>query len=292
MAWHQFSIQAEQARVELVEDILLASGALTVTLRDAADQPLLEPKPGEMPLWDQSIVVGLFDIDADRLLIKAAISNQLNSAEQPSLHYELIADRDWVRAWMDDFHPMQFGDKLWVVPSHREPVDVNAVNMVLDPGLAFGTGTHPTTAMCLRWLDQQNLNNQNLLDFGCGSGILAIAGLLLGADKAFVTDIDPQAIQATHNNAQQNKVDENIIVLPTGGKPDQAIDVLVANILAGPLIELAPIFAELCPSHSKLALSGILREQADGIVECYTQWFDIEKPSFDGDWALVTGVRK
>lgn len=292
MAWHQFSVQVEQARVELVEDLLLAAGALTVTLRDAADQPLLEPKPGEMPLWDQSIVVCLFDINADRLLIEAAISNELNYTEQQSVHYERIADRDWVRAWMDDFHPMQFGDKLWVVPSHREPVDAKAVNMVLDPGLAFGTGTHPTTAMCLRWLDKQNLGSQILLDFGCGSGILAIAGLLLGASKAFVTDIDPQAIEATHNNAQQNKVNDNIIVLPTGAKPDQHIDVLVANILAGPLLELAPVFSELCPSNSKLALSGILREQAEGIVTCYEQWFDIEKPSFDGDWALVAGTRK
>ena len=135
MAWHQFSVQVEQSRVEPVEDLLLATGALTVTLRDAADQPLLEPKPGEMPLWDQSIVVCLFDVNADRLLIEAAISNGLKSQEINMLNYELIADRDWVRAWMDDFHPMQFGDKLWVVPSHREPIDINAVNMVLDLSL-------------------------------------------------------------------------------------------------------------------------------------------------------------
>ena len=292
MAWHQFSVQVEQSRVEPVEDLLLTTGALTVTLRDAADQPLLEPKPGEMPLWDQSIVVCLFDVNADRLLIEAAINNGLQSQEINTLNYELIADRDWVRAWMDDFHPMQFGDKLWVVPSHREPIDINAVNMVLDPGLAFGTGTHPTTAMCLRWLDQQNINSRTLLDFGCGSGILAIAGLLLGAKKAFVTDIDPQAIEATHSNAQQNQVNENIIVLATDEKPNQHIDVLVANILAGPLLTLAPVFAELCPSGSKLALSGILREQAEDIIACYSPWFDIEKPSFDGDWALVTGTRK
>ena len=292
MAWHQFSVQVEQTRIEHVEDLLLATGALTVTLRDADDQPLLEPKPGEMPLWDQSIVVCLFDVDTDRLLIEAAISNELSNTEQSSLHYELVADRDWVRAWMDDFHPMPFGDTLWVVPSHREPIDNNAVNMVLDPGLAFGTGTHPTTAMCLRWLDQQDLHAQTLLDFGCGSGILAIAGLLLGANRAFVTDIDPQAIEATHSNAQQNHVDDRITVLATGENPNQPIDVLLANILAGPLLELAPVFAKLCPSSSKLALSGILREQANGIIECYAQWFELEKPSVDGDWALVTGTRK
>lgn len=292
MAWHQFSVQVEQPRIEVVEDLFLALGAVSITLRDAADQPLLEPKPGEMPTWDQSIVVALFDIDADRLLIEAAGSSELQSKEHTSLHYERIADKDWVRAWMDDFKPMRFGDKLWVVPSHLEPVDPKAVNMVLDPGLAFGTGTHPTTALCLRWLDAQAVDNKNLLDFGCGSGILAIAGLLLGASKAYVTDIDPQAIEATHSNGVQNRVADNIIALETGERPNQTIDILLANILAGPLLELAPLFAELCSAGSQLALSGILREQASDVVDCYSQWFDIEKPSLEEDWALVTGVRK
>ena len=292
MAWHQFSIQVKQDRIELIENTLLAANALTVTLRDAANQPLLEPKPGDMPLWNQTIIICLFNINTDKLLIEASINNELNKTEQQSLHYELIADKNWVHAWMDDFHPMQFGDRLWVVPSHCEPIDNHAVNMVLDPGLAFGTGTHPTTAMCLRWLDKQDLDNQILLDFGCGSGILAIAGLLLGANKAFVTDIDPQAIEATHSNAKKNKVNNNIIILSKNEKPKQHINVLVANILAKPLLELASIFAELCPINSKLALSGILREQTEEIIECYAQWFDIEKSNFDGDWALVTAIRR
>lgn len=292
MAWHQFSIQVVQARIETVEDHLLAIGAVSVTLRDAADQPLLEPKPGEMPTWDQSIIVGLFDINADRLILESVIAQALTIDEQTSITYERIADQDWERAWMDAFQPMQFGTKLWVVPNHLSPENPNAVNMRLDPGLAFGTGTHPTTALCLRWLDQQTLNNNTLLDFGCGSGILSIAGLLLGATKAYVTDIDPQAIEATLSNAQQNHVDDKISVLNANERPATNIDVLIANILAGPLLELAPLFAELCPSGARLALSGLLREQVEEVTTRYSQWFDIEKPSFDEDWALVTGTKK
>ncbi len=291
-AWHQFSIHVDQARIEPVEDCLLALGASCITVRDAADQPLLEPKPGEMPTWDHSIVVGLFAIDADRLLIEAALHSELLDAEVRSLHYEHIADRDWVRAWMDDFKPMPFGNKLWVIPSHLPPVDAEAVNLVLDPGLAFGTGTHPTTALCLRWLDRQNLSHKTLLDFGCGSGILAIAGLLLGADKAFVTDIDPQAIEATGCNARQNGVAERIIELASGDKPGEPVDILLANILAAPLLELAPLFAELCPAGAQIALSGILREQAEELMQRYSQWFDMQKPSFEEDWALLSGTRK
>lgn len=292
MAWHQLSLQVTQPRIEPVEDQLLAIGAVSVTLRDAADQPLLEPKPGEMPTWDQSIIVGLFNEEADPLLLQAALSCELESAERDSLAYEFIGDKDWVRAWMDDFKPMQFGTKLWVVPSHLQPPEPEATNLVLDPGLAFGTGTHPTTALCLRWLDQQTLDGKRLLDFGCGSGILAIAGLLLGAEHAYVTDIDPQAIAATHSNATQNGVDRGIEEIDVQAQPTQAIDVLVANILAGPLLELAPHFAELCPAGCRLALSGILREQAADVLQRYSEWFDMAEPSFEEDWALVTGRRK
>lgn len=294
MAWHQFSITTTQTRQEAVEDALLGAGAVSITLRDAKDQPILEPKPNETPTWDDCIVDGLFLIDNDELLIRAVLDNALNDTERASVIYQRIADKDWVRAWLDDFKPMPFGQRLWVVPSHIDsthPIPSDAIRLTLDPGLAFGTGTHATTRLCLRWLDEHIRTGQTVMDFGCGSGILAIASVLLGADKALVTDIDPQAIQATHSNARINQVNERIHVLATSEPVTEAVDVWVANILAAPLIELAPAFAQQCPAGCLIALSGILKEQVAEIETHYTQWFELAPTILDDGWALVSGKR-
>ncbi|EDY85394.1 ribosomal protein L11 methyltransferase [gamma proteobacterium HTCC5015] len=292
MGWHQIKVQCSAERTEFVENQFLGLGAVSVMLQDAADQPLLEPKPGETPLWDQSIVTGIFESGAEPLALQAELALRLHHSEAHTLLCEYLPDQDWERAWMDHYQPMQFGQRLWIVPSHLEPPVADAVNLRLDPGLAFGTGTHPTTALCLRWLEGQSLEGQTVLDFGCGSGILAIAALLLGAERADITDIDPQAIQASQSNADINGVHHKINELATGQAPQQAIDVLVANILAGPLIELAPQFAEYAPKGCRLALSGLLKEQVPAIVERYAQWFELSEPEYEDGWALVTGQRR
>lgn len=295
MAWHQFSITTTQSRQEWVEDLLLSAGAVSITLRDAKDQPILEPKPNETPTWDDCIIDGLFLIDTDELLVQAVLDNELTKTERESLVYERIADKDWVRAWLDDFKPMPFGERLWVVPSHIEDthsVPSHATRLTLDPGLAFGTGTHATTRLCLRWLDEHIQTGQTVMDFGCGSGILAIASLLLGADKALVTDIDPQAIQATHSNADINGVGSRIQVLNTNESATEPVDVWVANILAAPLMALAPTFAQQCPTGCLLALSGILEEQVADIETRYAPWFELAPTRLDDGWALVSGKRR
>jgi ribosomal protein L11 methyltransferase len=292
MGWHQFSFHVPQPRIDGAEEVMLNLGAVSVTLMDAEDQPLLEPLPGETPTWDNSIMTCLFDEGPDKSQLTAQVESALLENEKDTLAYEWIEDQAWERAWMDEFKAMQFGERLWVVPSHLSPPDESAVNMVLDPGLAFGTGTHPTTALCLRWLDSLNLDGKTIFDFGCGSGILAIAALLLGAKPAYVTDIDPQAIEATHDNAKLNKVEQHIHVLDGKTHPNENIDVFIANILAGPLEELAPHFATLCQPNTQIALSGILREQAMSVKQCYEEWFDMNDPVYEEDWTLLTGKRK
>ncbi|MGM0564462.1 MAG: 50S ribosomal protein L11 methyltransferase [Pseudomonadota bacterium] len=292
MGWQQVQIQCSGERSGAIEDALLGHGAVSVTLQDAADQPLLEPGPGEMPLWDQSVITGLYPESLDALATEARLRDQLTPSEAASLRTEYLPDRDWERAWMDHYQPMPFGQRLWVVPSHLDPPRPDAVNLRLDPGLAFGTGTHPTTALCLSWLDEQDLEGKRVLDFGCGSGILAIAALLLGAECAEVTDIDPQALQATRSNADINRVADRVVELPTGQAPGQPLDVLVANILAGPLHQLAEPFADFAPTGCRLALSGLLRDQVPAICERYRPWFELDEPRFQEDWGLVTGIRR
>jgi ribosomal protein L11 methyltransferase len=205
---------------------------------------------------------------------------------------ELLEDKDWEREWMDNFHPMKFGERLWVCPSWKPVPDENAVNVMLDPGLAFGTGTHPTTALCLAWLDSQNLQDKIVIDFGCGSGILAIAALKLGAKRVIGIDIDPQAITASRDNAQRNNVSEQLeLYLPADLPTGVVADVLVANILAGPLRELSTNIEAVVKENGLLALSGILQQQADELVEVYSQWFKMDKPEIKDEWARLSGIK-
>lgn len=291
MAWFQVRFQADAAQVERLEEILLEASSLAVTLEDAADQPILEPELGTMPIWDKTHVVGLFDAKLNSQMVVEQLEALYGEA-LPAHKIEIVEDKDWVRAWMEDYHPMPFGDRLWVCPSWREPPHKNAVNLMLDPGLAFGTGTHPTTDLCLQYLDKEVEGNELVVDYGCGSGILGIAALLLGAKEMVGIDIDPQALTATRNNAERNQIPDDTyqVFLPSNTPAVQA-DITVANILAGPLVALGEQIAALTRSGGKLALSGLLAEQADEVIAHYSQWFKMNAPQQQGDWILLSGIK-
>ncbi|CCK74787.1 MAG: 50S ribosomal protein L11 methyltransferase [Oleispira antarctica] len=298
MAWIQLKIEVLPDQIEVIEDSMLLEGAQAVTLQDGADQPILEPELGTMPVWDKTIVIGLFDaeIKGDVLIANMkelfAADPSMQGKRFPEHKLELVEDKDWERAWMDNFHAMPFGDRLWVCPSWKEPEDKDAVNLMLDPGLAFGTGTHPTTAHCLRFLDQNVEGGELIIDYGCGSGILGIAALLLGSDRMLGVDNDPQALLATRQNAERNglSAERYDVVLPENTHKIEA-DIMVANILAGPLISLAENIAKLTKSGGKLALSGLLSHQADEVRQAYEPWFNMDGMEQMDDWIILTGTK-
>ncbi|WP_257265322.1 50S ribosomal protein L11 methyltransferase [Endozoicomonas sp. ONNA2] len=294
MSWIQVRLNTTSEHAEILEDLLLKVGACAVTLQDAKDQPVYEPEPGTTPLWRNTVVVGLFDAltRTDDVIPFLKANAGLNPF--PDHKVELLEDKDWEREWMTHFHPIQFGDRLWVCPSWKDVPDPEAVNLMLDPGLAFGTGTHPTTALCLRWLDQQkNLTGKTVIDYGCGSGILAIAALLLDAQSAVGVDLDPQALAATVENARRNNIpmDKLEVFLPDDEPTDQA-DIVMANILAGPLTQLSHKLASLTKKGGAIALSGILAEQADEIIQTYEPWFAMDTAVTLDDWAMLSGKRR
>jgi len=294
MPWLQISIHTTQNHAEQAEDILLQYGACSVTLKDAADEPILEPAPGETPIWQDIIATGLFNETENQQQLLLNIEAALADIER-SISSEILQDQNWTRSWMDHYHAMQFGERLWVCPWHIDPPEADAVNLRLDPGLAFGTGTHPTTSLCLSWLDQHIQQQKTLLDFGCGSGILAIAALLLGLEQADGVDIDPQALEASLANAKANQVEERLHLFSSeqfsAEHDQQQYEIVVANILSGPLVELAPILAGHTLADGDIVLSGILVEQADSIIEAYTPYFKMDAPLIEGDWVLIHGCR-
>lgn len=292
MSWLQIRLAITPDQAEALEDQLLDLGAVSVTFMDAEDQPIFEPDLGTTPLWSHTHLLALFEanIDADALLAHLQL---LRGGELPEHQVVVIEDQDWERSWMDNFQPMRFGRRLWIVPSWHVAPEPDAVNLLLDPGLAFGTGTHPTTALCLEWLDAQSLNGQSLLDFGCGSGILAIAGLLLGAAHAVGTDIDTQALEASRDNAQRNGIAEERFALYLPEQlPQEPADVVVANILAGPLVSLAPQITALVKPAGRLALSGILAEQAEEVRAAYADAFELDPTAEKDGWVRISGTRR
>ena len=292
MSWQQFSLEAGDLNPELIADFFENQGALSVTFADAADQPLFEPEPGATPLWSATRVTALFAVDADFSSLKQQLESTLGTAAFDRLGVETLADQDWERAWLDQFHPMQFGRRLWVCPAGQRPADdKDAVLIDLDPGLAFGTGSHATTALCLQWLDGHPPVNQRVLDYGCGSGILAIAALKLGAAAAWGVDIDEQALWASRENAARNGVDACLMTGLPEALPDQRFDLLLANILANPLIELAPRLAGLVRVGGDLVLSGILCQQADAVRTAYERWFSLSETVERDGWVCLHGVR-
>jgi len=296
MTWLQLKAHIAPQHAEILEELLLAEGAQAITLQDAYDDPVFEPASGTTPLWDETVLTGLYDDleDIEPMLDRVRQQWAAEMADEPcpEIDYELLADRDWEREWMDDFAPLKMGERLWVVPSWHAAPEPNAVNLLLDPGLAFGTGTHPTTALCLGWLDGLDLDASKVLDFGCGSGILAIAALKLGAEHATGTDIDPQALQASRENAQRNAIaDERLSLCYPERLPAQRYEVVVANILSGPLIELAPTLCEYLAPGGRLALSGILAGQAEDVMEAYrAQGILLDAPCEREGWVRITGV--
>lgn len=306
--WPQLILNVSSTNADEIEGALFAAGALSVMYQDEHDQPILEPAPGEFRLWDNIRLVGLFEPGSSTESIVNRCETALGKA-LPAYTLENLPDRDWERSWMDDFVPMQFAPKLWVCPSHMEAPDPEAVNIWLDPGLAFGTGTHPTTSQCLSWIGQNNLKDKIVLDYGCGSGILAVAAVLSGANYAVAVDIDPQALDATRENARRNGVEHLI----STGLPDQlaslwpehlghapsadpqpfarSFDVVLANILCGPLVELAPEFAAVCRHDSELVLSGLLEAQVEELMLRYTQWFKFANSSQLDGWAMLAAHR-
>jgi ribosomal protein L11 methyltransferase len=291
MAWLQLRINTSSEYAESIGDMLSANGSQAVTYVDAKDTPMYEPKPGEIMLWPDTQVVGLFEATDDMKAIIKRLGKARILGSDFKYKLEPLEDRDWEREWMDNFHPMQFGTRLWICPSWRDVPDPNAVNVMLDPGLAFGTGTHPTTALCLRWLDGIDVANKVVVDFGCGSGILALAALKLGAKRVVAIDIDPQALQATQENARRNGVEDRLDVYLPADQPTLEADVVMANILSGPLLELQDVISSYCKPSGLLVLSGILAEQVTKFEAAYTRDFALDESAIDGEWARVSGKK-
>jgi len=310
-AWPEVSVRAIPARVEALEAWLFEAGALTVTLHDARDDDaiehaVLEPLPGEIRLWDRLTLVGLFaqafdDAELEISLADAALALGL---ELPDYRLSRLPDRVWERVWMEDFKPMRFGPGLWICPTHGEVADPDAVTIRLDPGLAFGSGTHATTALCLERLardtgeTREPLRGCRVLDYGCGSGVLAIAAALLGAEAVVAVDIDSQAIEATRLNAALNAIDDRLLA----GEPgllesaaegaDAGFDILLANILMAPLEALAETFAGLLAPGGTLVLSGLLESQGESLRLRYNQWFEFAPGKSRDGWALLEATRR
>ena len=293
MPWIQLKINTTGNDAETLSDALIESGAVSVTFQDTHDNPVFEPLPGETLLWGDTDAIGLYDAETDMTEVVAMLENEPLLGKGFVHKIEQLEDKDWEREWMDNFHPMRFGERLWICPSWRDVPDPTAVNVMLDPGLAFGTGTHPTTAMCLQWLDSLELTDKTVIDFGCGSGILAIAALKLGAKHVVGIDIDPQAIQASRDNAERNGVSERLsLYLPKDQPENLSADVVVANILAGPLRELAPLIAVLPVAGGRLGLSGILASQAQSVADAYQDKFELDAVAEKEEWCRITGVKK
>ncbi len=297
--WLELSLTIRASEQERTELALEDAGALAVTLLDAdADTPneraILEPGVGETPLWGEIALSALFDADTDRAGLLQVLLDLLPELEPAQLRFREIADQDWTRVWMEDFKPMRFGRRLWIYPWNFEPPtdEPDAVIVRLDPGLAFGTGTHPTTALCLEWLDGLDLAGKQLIDFGCGSGVLALAALKLGAAQVIGIDNDPQALQASHDNAERNAVADRLELYAPEDFTDTPADVFVANILAGPLAQLAPRFARSCKPGAPFAISGILRGQHEELLTIYAQWFERLQVSQREDWVRIDGRRR
>ena len=290
--WIHLNIEASPQQIEHIEDAVLEAGAVSVTLQDAADQPILEPGVGETPLWDSCILTALFPASIDTHITEQQIQSNLPFSMRSS--WDLVEDKDWSQEWKKHFKPIACSDgRLWICPSWIDAPEPDAVNLRLDPGLAFGTGSHPTTMLCLNWLEKQTVEGKTVIDFGCGSGILGIAALLLGAEKVWAIDNDPQALLASRDNAERNGIKDNrlITLLPEQIPAEAKADIMLANILAKPLIDLAQQISELTLSQGQLCLSGILSHQVDQVSGAYIDQFTFASPVIDDNWVQLSAVK-
>ncbi|OOS02339.1 [LSU ribosomal protein L11P]-lysine N-methyltransferase [Moraxella cuniculi DSM 21768] len=307
MSWQQLHLQCPQSTVELAEALFYESGAVSILLEDAGDEPLFEPLPGEEPLWSQVILTAIFDTNSDDSLAGMDFESLAASiaAEVQASRFWLtrLDDKDWTREWMSHYKPIQCADNLWIVPEWLSPPDKTAINIILDPGLAFGTGYHATTRLCLDWLAKQDLADKLVIDYGCGSGVLGVAALLLGARQVLAVDIDPQAILATRQNAELNGVADKLIAfLPEEfnqyrNTHDELADTITANILAKPLIHFAPTFQQLLKPHGSIVLAGLIQSQTQEVEDAYRPYFELDAPfCYDNDndhhWHRLSGIKK
>ncbi|RUO24096.1 50S ribosomal protein L11 methyltransferase [Aliidiomarina minuta] len=292
MAWIQLTLSSNEAHARQLGDVLMANGAQAVTYRDGKDAPIFEPGPGEVQLWEHTLVTGLFDAAHNMPALIKRLRQVRYLGADFNYKTDPLEDKDWEREWMDNFKPIQFADNLWVVPSWHEAPDPNAANILLDPGMAFGTGTHPTTALCLQWLAEQDLSGKTIVDFGCGSGILGIAALKLGAARCVGIDIDRQALIATRDNAERNGVADRFeVYLPTE-QPSLAADLVVANVLAGPLQELSDVILAYVGDSALIAMSGILERQAEQVIQAYQPTINFAPQRQSEEWVLLHGQRQ
>lgn len=291
MPWIQFTVSSDEAHARQLGDALIANGAQAVTYRDGKDAPIFEPGPGEIQLWNHTLVTGLFDADYDITDLVTRLRQVSYLGPDFAYKTDPLEDKDWEREWMDNFKPIQFADNLWVVPSWHQAPDPEAANILLDPGMAFGTGTHPTTSLCLQWLAKQDLRGKTVVDFGCGSGILGIAALKLGAARCVGIDIDRQALIATRDNAERNGVAANFdVYLPTE-QPTLSADLVVANVLAGPLQELAEVILGYVGESGLLCMSGILNRQAQDVMDAYHPMIKFNDIAEEKEWVMLNGQR-
>jgi ribosomal protein L11 methyltransferase len=292
MTWRQLSLSCQASELAQVEDLMLELGALSISLRDAGDEPIYEPLPGDNPVWSESIVTATFGEDCDHESLAQLMAARLPRHLADTLRRDSFRDQDWIQAYRQHFQPLQVAPELWIVPSWSDPPDSRATNIRLDPGLAFGTGSHPTTALCLAWLATQELDDLEVIDFGCGSGILAIAAIKLGARQVLALDIDEQALSACKANMERNTIDQAQIQVSLPASADTgAVDLLVANILAGPLLDLAGQFATLVKPGGKILLSGILLTQLNDIQSAYSSNFELDPAAYRDDWVCISGSR-
>ena len=297
MNWQQLKIQIIPEHVDFIEPQLLTAGAVSITYLDAEDQPVFQEELDSTPLWDSLVLCALFEEDTELDELLNWLGDNASIVNRASLEIEKIEDQAWERSWMDNFSAMQFGEKLWICPSWQEPPDPSATNIMLDPGLAFGSGSHATTALCLQWLATQDLQGKDIVDYGCGSGILAIAAALLGAQSVQGVDNDPQAVLATNDNSERNGLLPGRVgtFLPEeydSMSTPESVDILLANILAAPLLSLASKFASLVKPKGSIVLSGLLAEQVDAITEVYSEWFEMNAAVQREDWIRLSGIKR
>ena len=288
MPWLNITFAVKKDQLDSVSELLELADAQSVTIEDAGDNPLFDLLDGELPVWDSSLVTGLFNAQQGKDEVLAKLSKAFEPEVLPECRVESLPEQDWERSWMDRFQPMQYGKDLWICPTWYEPPDPKATNVMLDPGLAFGSGSHETTRLCMEWMSQQNLAGRSVIDYGCGSGILAIAALKLGAASALGVDIDQQALLASRQNAQLNQVSDRLQLELPDAMPDQSVgDIVFANILAGTLVELKSQLLALRKAQGVLVLSGILQSQEAMIYKAFEAGNTIQVYN-DGDWMMMS----
>lgn len=307
MSWQQLHLLCDKANTDYAEALLLEEGAISILLEDAGDEPLFEPLPNETPLWSQVVITAFFDTQTNDTYQHTdfeAMGSQIATTVKASRFWlSTLDDKDWTREWMHHYQPIAINDNLWIVPEWLDAPNPDAINILIDPGLAFGTGYHATTRLCLDWLSKQDLKNKVVLDYGCGSGILGVAALLLGACQVLAVDIDPQAVLATRQNAERNGVQDKIkVFLPDEFKTyfeehQPTIDTIAANILAKPLIGFTPHFAHILPKKATIVLAGLIQSQVDEVLSAYQPYFHMDSPvhfdnSDDCHWYRLSGTRQ